>query len=146
MTHRAFKQDVRDRMAQTGEKYTEASRAIAEIHAATPAGLYEPAWGEPYYFVDPYDHTPYGPYGNVLAYADETDGTHEVLLAADGDGIDWETLAGKTQIATAILEHRLGVTPTQDLIDRFLMDIASGWKDGYQPTVFVGQIHATLGL
>ena len=32
------------------------------------------------------------------------------------------------------------------LIDEFLIDIASGWKDGYQPTVFVGQIRAALGV
>jgi len=146
MTHRAFKQDVRDRMARTGEKYTEARRAVEEIEAAPPADVYKPTWGDPYYFVDPYDHTPYGPYGNVLAYADETDGTYEVLLTADGDGIEWETLAGKTQIVTAILEHRLGVQPTQDLIDEFLMNIASAWKDGYQPTVFVGQIRASLDV
>ena len=146
MTHRAFKQDVRDRMARTGEKHTEARRAIEEIQAAPPADVYKPTWGEAYYFVDPYDHTPYGPYGNVLAYADETDDTYEGLLNADGDGIEWDTLAGKTQIATAILEHRLGVKPTQDLIDEFLVNIASGWKDGYQPTVFVGQIRASLGV
>ncbi len=146
MTHRAVKQEVRDRMARTGEKYTDARRAIEEIQAAAPADVYEPIWGEPYYFVETYDHTPYGPYGNVLAYADETDDTHEVLLSADGDGIEWETLAGKTQIAIAILEHRLGAQPTQDLIDEFLVNIASGWKDGYQPTVFVGQIRARLGI
>ncbi|HXP98623.1 MAG TPA: hypothetical protein VN845_01000, partial [Solirubrobacteraceae bacterium] len=77
---------------------------------------------------------------------DETDDTYEGLLTADGDGIEWETLAGKTQIATAILEHRLGAQPSQDLIDEFLMNIASRWKDGYQPTVFVGQIRASLGV
>jgi hypothetical protein len=57
-----------------------------------------------------------------------------------------ETLVGKTQIATAILEHRLGAQPRQGLIDEFLMNIASGWKDGDQPTVFVGQIRASLGV
>jgi len=117
MTNRAFKQDVRDRMARTGEKYTKARRAIDEIQAAPPADIYKSTSGEPYYFVDTYDHTPYGPYGNVPAYANETDDTYEGLLSADGDGIEWETLAGKTQIATAILEHRLGAQPSQDLID-----------------------------
>jgi len=146
MTHRAFKQDVRDRMARTGEKYSEARRAIEEIQAVPPADVYKPIWGEAYYFVDPYDHTPYGPYGNVLAYADETDDTYEGLLSADGDAIEWETLAGKTQIATAILEHWLGVKPTQDLIDEFLMNIAAGWKDRSQLTVFVGEIRASLGV
>jgi hypothetical protein len=146
MTHRAFKQDVRDRMARTKEKYTEARRAIEEIQAAPPADVYRPSWDEAYCFVDPYDHQPYGPFGNVLAYADETDDTHEGLLSADGEGIDWATFAGKTQIATAILEHLLGAYPTQDLIDEFLIHIASGWKDGYQPTVFVGQLRATLGI
>lgn len=88
MTHRAFKRDVRDRMARTGEKYTEAHRAVEEIQPAPPADVYEPTWGEAYYFVDSYDHTPYGPYGNVLAYADETDDRYEGLLSADGDGIE----------------------------------------------------------
>jgi hypothetical protein len=146
MTHRAFKQDVRDRMARTGEKYTAARRAVEEIQAVPPADHYEPDWGDPYYFVDPYDHSPYGQYGNVLAYADEADDVYEVLLTANGDGIEWETLAGKTEIAIAILEHRLGGPPNLDLIDRFLADIASGWKDGYQPTVFVGQIRGFLGV
>lgn len=73
-----------------------------------------------------------------MAFADETDDTYEGLLSADCDRVEWETLAGKTQIATAILEHRLGVKPNQNLIDKFLMNIASGWKNGYQPTVFVG--------
>jgi hypothetical protein len=146
MTNRAFKQDVRDRMARTGEKFTKARRAIEEIQAAPSAEVYKSTSGEPYYFVDTYDHTPYGPYGNVLAYADETDDTYEGPLSADQDGIEWETLAGKTQIATAILEHRLGAQPSQDLIDEFLMNIASRWKDGYQPTVFIGQIRASLGV
>ncbi len=145
MRNRAFKQDVRDRMARTGEKYTKARRAIEEIQAA-PADVYKPISGEPYYFIDTYDHTPYGPYGNVLAYAGEADDTYEGLLTADGDVIEWETLGGKTRIATAILEHRLGAQPSQDLIDEFLMNIASRWKDGYQPTVFVGQIRASLGV
>ena len=144
--HRAFRQDVRDRMAQTGEKYTAASRAIEEIKSAPAADLYKPAGGEAYYFVDPYDHTPYGPEGNVLAYADEFDDTYEALLSADGDGIDWSTFAGRAQMATAILEHRLGTQPTQDLIDEFLVNIASNWEDGFQPAVFVGQISATLGV
>jgi hypothetical protein len=146
MTDRAFKQDVRDRMARTGGKYTKALRAIEEVQAAPSADVYKSTSGEPYYFVETYDHTPYGPYGNVLAYADETDDTYEGLLSADGDGIEWETLAGKTQIATAILEHWLRAQPSQDLIDEFLMNIASRWKDGYQPTVFVGQIRVSLGV
>jgi hypothetical protein len=146
MTHRAFKQDVRDRMAQTGEKYTEASRALAEILAAPPAESYNPTWGEPYYAIEPYDHEPYGPSGAVLAYFDAEDGTDEGLLSADSDGLEWETLAGKTQIATAILKHRLGDSPTQDLIDEFLVNIASGWEDGYHPTVFVGQLRVALGI
>jgi hypothetical protein len=94
MTNRAFKHDVRDRVARTGEtrtgeKYTEARRAIEGIQATPPADVYKPTSGEPYYFVDSYDHTPYGPYGNVLAYADEIDETYEGLLSADGDGIKW---------------------------------------------------------
>lgn len=133
-------------MARTGEKYTEALRAIEEIQAAVPTDVHDSTSGEPYYYVDSYDHTPYGPYGNVLAYADETDETYEALLSADDDGIEWETLAGKTQIATAILVHRLGDQPSQDQLDEFLITIASGWGDGYQPTAFVGQIRASLGV
>jgi hypothetical protein len=146
MRHRASRQEVRDRVAKTGEKYTKALRAIQEIQAASPTDDYKPASGEPYYFVDSYDHEPYGPYGNVLAYADEADETHEGLLSADGEAIEWETIAGKTQLATAILEHRLGGQPSQDQIDEFLVMIASRWKDGYQPTVFVGEIAAALGI
>ena len=40
----------------------------------------------------------------------------------------------------------LGAQPSQDLINEFLMNIASRWKDSYQPTVFVGQIQASLGV
>jgi hypothetical protein len=98
MTNRAFKQDVRDRMARTGEKYTKALRAIEEVQAAPSADVYEPTWGEPYYFVDTYDHTPYGPYGNVLAYADKTDDTYEGLLSADGD---WEHHRARGHCKTA---------------------------------------------
>lgn len=56
------------------------------------------------------------------------------------------TLAGKTRIATAILEHRLGNQPNQEQIDEFLITIASSWEDGDPPTVFVGQIRASLGI
>ena len=146
MNNRALKQDVRSRMDRTGEKYTEALRSIEEIQAAVRPEVYRPISGEPYYFVESYDHTPYGPESNVLAYADETDETYEALLSADDNGIDWESLAGKTRLATAILVHRLGDQPTQDQLDEFLIAIASGWKDGYQPTVFVGQIRAALGV
>ena len=60
MAHHAFKRDVRDRMARTGEKYTEARRAVEAIQTALPADIYHPTSGDPYYFVDSYDHTPYG--------------------------------------------------------------------------------------
>ena len=104
---------VRHRMARTGEKYTEALRAIEEIQTAVPTDVYKSTSGEPYYYVDSYDHTPYGPEGNVLAYADETDETYEAPLSADADGIDWETLAGKTKIAKAILYTGSAISPAR---------------------------------
>jgi hypothetical protein len=48
-------------------------------------------------------------------------------------------LMDATQITTAILKHRLGDLPTQDLVDGFLIRRRTRlWEDGYHLTVFVG--------
>lgn len=146
MTHRAFRQQVRARMERTGEKYSEALRALTEIQSAPTPESYSPRWGEPYYFLDSYDHEPYGPAGDLVAYTDETDGTSEAVVPASDGGLEWTTIETKTSIAEAILEHRLDEPPSDKLIDQFLIEIAADWQDGVPWTVFSGQLTDRLGV
>lgn len=146
MTHRALRQQARARMKRTGEKYTDALRALAVIQSTPAPEHYSPRWGEPYYSLESYDHEPYGPSGDFVAYTDETDETSETVVPATDGGLDWTTIEAKTRIARAILEHRLGRPADNDLIDQFLIEIASGWEDGVPWTVFSGDLADRLGV
>lgn len=146
MTHHAHRQQARARMKRTGEKYTEALRALAEIQSAPAPEPYSPQWGEPYYSLESYDHEPYGPEGDFVAYTDEVANTSETVVPGTNGGLDWTTIEAKRRIAEAILEHRLGQSPDNNLIDQFLVEIAAGWDDGIPWTVFSGELTDRLGI
>jgi hypothetical protein len=148
MTHRAFKQEVRARMARTGEPYAQAHRILTEIQGAPAPDNYEETWGEAYYTSESYDHSPYGPTGITITYVDEEADESETLAsAADSSpqALSWFSVEEKAAVATLILIHRLGQQPSIEQVDEFVKLIAGGWADDHF-TVFVGQISDQLGV
>jgi hypothetical protein len=93
-----------------------------------------------------YWHEPYAEKGFSFDPERELEWLDEVVAAGPDDELNWGSSEARVKCAAAILRHRHDrEEPSEEAIETFVVELASGWRDGQTWVLYAGEL-AEFGL
>lgn len=124
-----------------------------------PEPMFPVEWGEEHYVGDFWDHEPRGGMGAKITYnyveresrhpiehPEELEWLDEVLATDTIDALNWSDEPERRHAAQVVLRHYLSRAPTDEELEVFACEVASGWEDGQEWYIEVGEIRERTGL
>jgi hypothetical protein len=81
-----------------------------------------------------------------IEHPDQLEWLDEVVAMETVDQLNWSEDTERREASRLLLGHYLSREPTTEELDSFVVEVASGWEDGQEWCIEVGEIRTRTGL